>query len=141
MKKQAVVRMVKGERKFTFSFLLSIPGTERQFNLNRELVELPALFSERIGANVAKIVNKKRKKKEKEEEGPEPVGVEFCSGGQVLSLGRCNYPRKQPSFFTSEAYIGLTNTVYQLKEPYASTLPRYALGNGWCEPNPSAKLF
>jgi len=91
MRKNAVVKIFDGEARFTFSFLLSVPpaNKERQFNLCRELTEPPLLFSERIGTNVSKIVNKSKKKKKGEgEEEPPAVQVEFLSNGSVLSLGR-----------------------------------------------------
>jgi hypothetical protein len=91
MQRHAVVKILEGEARFTFSFLLSVPpeGKERQFNLCRELTEPPLLFSERIGTNVAKILNKKKKKKGGEETNEPPlIGVEFRSSSTVLSLGR-----------------------------------------------------
>jgi hypothetical protein len=97
MQRHAVVKIAEGDVRFTFSFLLSVPpeGKERQFNLCRELTEPPLLFSERIGTNVAKIVNKKKKKKgggEEENNKPPLIGVEFLSSGTVLSLGRQTSP-------------------------------------------------
>jgi hypothetical protein len=90
MRRHAIVKLVEGEPRFTYSFLLSIPpaGSERQFNLNRELVEPPAVFSERIGTNVAKVVNKKNKNK-KGGGGEESQGipVQFISGDKELALG------------------------------------------------------
>ena len=90
MRRHAVVKLVEGQPRFTFSFLLALsPGTERQFNLNRELVEPPAVFCERIGANVAKVVNKKKKnKKGSAVEENSDVVVQFWSRGGALSLGR-----------------------------------------------------
>jgi hypothetical protein len=90
MQRHAVVKILEEDTRFTFSFLLSVPpeGKERQFNLCRELTEPPLLFSERIGTNVAKILNKKKKKKGEEEDKPPLIGVEFLSSGTVLSLGR-----------------------------------------------------
>jgi hypothetical protein len=94
MQRHAVVKIVDGDDRFTFSFLLSVPpeGKERQFNLCRELTEPPLLFSDRIGTNVAKILNKKKKKGGEEENKPPLIGVEFLSSGTVLSLGRQTSP-------------------------------------------------
>jgi hypothetical protein len=53
---------------------------------NRELVEPPSVFCDRIGTNVAKVVNKKKNKKGGGEEN-QSIPVQFLSEGKELTLG------------------------------------------------------